>query len=161
MVVGALRTAFAFKVDFTDFTFSARIGHILSVAEAGVAVIVASSPILRPLFDKIFHSMSSFGSRGQTYANSHQRSTIVRTTSKPRPLRSMDDEVALYQLDDRGNAVTTYASAGKDGSEFSIEADSSDKEGNDPTKGIQVTTTVSHMSNFQSNGSYRGNRARF
>ncbi|KAK7446482.1 integral membrane protein [Colletotrichum acutatum] len=54
IVFGALRLASVFSVDFLDFSFTSPNAMVWSSAEMGVALMISSSPILRPVFDRIF-----------------------------------------------------------------------------------------------------------
>ncbi|KXH40966.1 integral membrane protein [Colletotrichum salicis] len=54
IVFGALRLASVFSVDFLDFSYTSPNAMVWSSAEMGVALMVSSSPILRPVFDRIF-----------------------------------------------------------------------------------------------------------
>ncbi|KAK1471789.1 integral membrane protein [Colletotrichum cuscutae] len=54
IIFGALRLASVFSVDFLDFSFTSPNAMVWSSAEMGVALMVSSSPILRPVFDRIF-----------------------------------------------------------------------------------------------------------
>ncbi|KAK8067622.1 hypothetical protein PG996_006734 [Apiospora saccharicola] len=46
-------------IDYTDVTYTANDATILANVESGVAIIVSCSPILRPLFDRVFGRSSS------------------------------------------------------------------------------------------------------
>ncbi|KAF9872095.1 integral membrane protein [Colletotrichum karsti] len=54
IVFGALRLASVFAVDFLDFSYTSPTAMIWASAEVGVALMVSSSPILRPVFDRVF-----------------------------------------------------------------------------------------------------------
>lgn len=59
IVVGLIRTVKIIKMDFADITYSGIVVDLLTILELGVAIIVSSSTILRPVFDRIFHSTGS------------------------------------------------------------------------------------------------------
>ncbi|KAF6790390.1 integral membrane protein [Colletotrichum sojae] len=54
IVFGGLRLASVFTVDFLDFSYTSPNAMTWSSAEMGVALMVSSSPILRPVFDRVF-----------------------------------------------------------------------------------------------------------
>lgn len=64
-------------IDFDDFAYTVVSVMTWTTAEVGVIIMVASSALLRPVFDKLFHRVLSLsGSRHQLgrsnpYANSH------------------------------------------------------------------------------------------
>lgn len=117
MVFGAVRLAAVLNVDFNDFTFSAKTAHVWSVAEAGVAIIVSSSPLLRPIFDKVFGkfiSLTGSGSRSRRdnnsgYVNSGNgpmlRSTPAKGLKGSRGFIEMDDtDLELRGMSHKPNA---------------------------------------------------------
>ncbi|KAI1827659.1 hypothetical protein F4861DRAFT_329038 [Xylaria intraflava] len=53
LVVAALRIPILLETDFTDLTYDTR-SQMAALAEPAVAIIISSSPMLRPLFDKVF-----------------------------------------------------------------------------------------------------------
>lgn len=88
MVFGAIRLAAVTSVNFTDFSYSARMSHIWSVAENGVAValVVSSSPFLRPLFDRVFKNVLTWGSQkisknSSGYADNNQGSGVPKRST--------------------------------------------------------------------------------
>ncbi|KAK7946936.1 uncharacterized protein PG986_011257 [Apiospora aurea] len=59
-VFAAARLYNVIHLDFTDVSYSAVDANVYATVEPGVAIIVSCSPILRPLFDKVFgHKASS------------------------------------------------------------------------------------------------------
>ncbi|KAL0932859.1 uncharacterized protein CTRU02_211822 [Colletotrichum truncatum] len=72
IVFGSLRLASIFAVDFLDFSFTSPTAMIWASAEIGVALMVSSSPVLRPVFDRIFGRFISTlrSSAGRTDPNS-------------------------------------------------------------------------------------------
>ncbi|KAF9887525.1 hypothetical protein FE257_010103 [Aspergillus nanangensis] len=87
IIFGAVRLKEVLSVDFTDFSFSAFASHAWSVAEAGVAIIVACSVHLRPVFDRLFSglisSLRSSRRRGSTAPLSRKTNSKVQANSNP------------------------------------------------------------------------------
>lgn len=54
MVFGALRLYYIFAIDFADVTASQLPVVITGTLQAGVAIMVSSSPLLKPVFDATF-----------------------------------------------------------------------------------------------------------
>jgi hypothetical protein len=44
-------------MSFADASYSGMVPDLLTVLELGVAIIIASSAVMRPVFDKVFHSI--------------------------------------------------------------------------------------------------------
>ncbi|KAF7594010.1 hypothetical protein BBP40_010288 [Aspergillus hancockii] len=80
IIVGSIRPAAIIQVDQTDVFYSGVLGHVLTVVENGVAIIVSSSPFLRPILLRV---TSGF--------NSLTRCTKVMTSGKQSSGRT-DDE---------------------------------------------------------------------
>ncbi|TEA15717.1 Satratoxin biosynthesis SC1 cluster protein 4 [Colletotrichum sidae] len=78
IVFGALRLASVYAVDFNDFSFTSPTAMIWTSAEMGVALMVSSSPILRPVFDRVFGRFISTlrSSAGRTDPNSKYYSGV-------------------------------------------------------------------------------------
>jgi hypothetical protein len=53
MVFGVVRIIILPGVDFNDFTYCGITIHILTISEAAVAIIIASSPMLRPILNRV------------------------------------------------------------------------------------------------------------
>lgn len=63
MICAAVRVYELVHIDYTDVTYAAMDATILANLESGVAIIVSCSPIMRPLFDRVFgRSISTDGS---------------------------------------------------------------------------------------------------
>ena len=54
IVISGLRTQSTLDISFEDFTYTSALGFIWSQIEPGIALIVASCLLLRPVFDKFF-----------------------------------------------------------------------------------------------------------
>lgn len=157
MVFGAIRLAAVLRVDFTDFTFTARTAHSWSVAECGVAIIVSSSPLLRPIFDRVFKKfLSVTGSRNRSgrglkydrsnRAGSNHRFSRPTTNKNPDGFYPMgDSDVELNGINGNGQArskVTIEGRRGKSGDDYQDDEGfphSDDSSG----KAIYVTTVIS------------------
>lgn len=73
VVFSAVRLVSLTTVDFADFSYTVPRVMIWTTAENGVIIIVASSALLRPVFDRLFDRLASLsGSRGP--ANRHEGS---------------------------------------------------------------------------------------
>lgn len=53
MLFGSVRIAILFRVSRLDFTYSGKTLQIMTISEAALAIMVASSPMLRPLVDRV------------------------------------------------------------------------------------------------------------
>lgn len=58
----AVRLTSLNSIDFEDFSYTVIPVMTWTTAEAGVAILVASSALLRPVFDKMFHRILSLSS---------------------------------------------------------------------------------------------------
>lgn len=58
----AVRLTSLNSIDFEDFSYTVIPVMTWTTAEAGVAILVASSALLRPVFDKLFHRILSLSS---------------------------------------------------------------------------------------------------
>lgn len=66
VVFSAIRLASLRTVDFDDFSYTVPMVMIWTTAENGVIIIVASSALLRPVFDKMLGRLASLsGSRNR------------------------------------------------------------------------------------------------
>ena len=66
IIFGGLRLKSIYDVDFTDFTYTSPVAITWAAAEIGVALIISSSPVLRPVFDLVFgRFISSIRSSGR------------------------------------------------------------------------------------------------
>lgn len=97
----AVRLTSLNSIDFEDFSYTVIPVMTWTTAEAGVAILVASSALLRPVFDKLFHrilSLSSYKTHNASggsaqYVNSQPRMkgkqrrefVNVRDVSSPGP----------------------------------------------------------------------------
>lgn len=54
MVLTAVRLYYVYNIDFTDVTYSGIDSSIIASAQMGIAIMVSSSPLLRPVLDKTF-----------------------------------------------------------------------------------------------------------
>lgn len=106
-------------MDFEDASYSGMVPDLLTILEVGVAIIVSSSTILRPVFDRIFHSISSvtgsqkYYGQGQSQSQSQSRSrsrsrglsdaAILGPSSveKPNKVQVWADEMPLADIEDR------------------------------------------------------------
>ncbi|OCK85403.1 hypothetical protein K432DRAFT_318302 [Lepidopterella palustris CBS 459.81] len=149
MVIGILRVVAVLNVDFTDFTYAARTAHIYSVVEIGVAIIVACSPTLRPLFDKIFRGITSLssGNKSSAYGNRYASNRGGNSTTTDGFMK-MGDEIALKSVDDRTGRVETRITASQAPSEISLGEERAVRGLGDEDKGgtgIHVRTVVNHL----------------
>jgi hypothetical protein len=78
MIFGSVRVAIILDVSFKDFTFTGKTLHIITTAEAAVSIMVASSPMLRPIFDRLWRTSIStlrYGDDSTKYKLSHSANT--------------------------------------------------------------------------------------
>lgn len=104
MVVGSVRVAVLLDVNFIDFTYSGKTLHILSVSEAAVAIMVSSSPMLRPVLNRvpygsIFSTNRRSGDDGESRdrfgrLNTHNRgifsNSLQKNSQELSPMRDID-----------------------------------------------------------------------
>jgi hypothetical protein len=98
-------------MDFKDATTSGMIPDLLTILELGVAIIVSSSVILRPVFDHIFYSISSMTGSQKSYGRSRSRdqsfSDAIRLgpsspLNKPYKVKVWTDEMSSADTEERG-----------------------------------------------------------
>jgi hypothetical protein len=113
MVAGVLRTVAVVNMSFTDISYDIKLPTILCITEIGVAIIVACSPILRPVFDRIFRTIESITNSGVDQS-SRRHSHIINSGYHGRMKELVgDSEVELRE----GEGVVAQASGSvKDGS---------------------------------------------
>jgi hypothetical protein len=148
MAFGIVRVIAVLNVDFTDFSASAKESHIFSVAEAGVALIVACSPTLRPIFDKIFRTISHLSSGTKSnIGNAYISNGTGRSNTNADGFMEMGDEVALKSMGGRsrnGRIETRITASGTSSEEYLSEE--RDVKGTNASpfesQGIYVKTTV-------------------
>ncbi|PGH16600.1 hypothetical protein AJ79_01706 [Helicocarpus griseus UAMH5409] len=95
IIVGIIRTIKVVSMSFNDPTYTGMVPDLLTILEVGVGIIVSSSTILRPVFDRVFHSISSMPgsfksyslSRSQGHSHSHSQS---QSRSRSRSTRYSD-----------------------------------------------------------------------
>lgn len=63
MVFTAIRLYYVYNIDFSDITYSGIVSSIIGSIQMGIAIMVASSPLLRPIFDRTFASWFGFSLR--------------------------------------------------------------------------------------------------
>lgn len=56
MVFTAIRLYYIYGMDFTDPTYSTIVPTTIGSVQMGIAIMVASSPLLRPIFDRTIAS---------------------------------------------------------------------------------------------------------
>jgi hypothetical protein len=59
IVLGILRAKTVTEVDLNDMAYSMIFPDIFCVSEIGFAIIISSSAIIRPVFDRVFHGIRS------------------------------------------------------------------------------------------------------
>lgn len=131
-----------FTIDFTDFTFTETRTSIWSVSEIGTAIVVASSPMLRPLFDKVFHNTSSSFRTGSNnpYDHSHPKSNDIgagfgRLTDEL-PLTHLEREGAVAH---RAQVIASSADSNNSLDEYHTYTQESNRGNDDFEKKIHVT----------------------
>ncbi|KAE8346156.1 hypothetical protein BDV24DRAFT_158955 [Aspergillus arachidicola] len=80
MVFGILRPVVIMNLNPTDILYSGLMGHVWTVVENGVAIIVSSSPFLRPVFERVANAFASCANNTRT------------TTSGKNSTRHTEDE---------------------------------------------------------------------
>ena len=72
IIIGVVRVTSVLSVDFNDFVWSGTPAIEWALVEPGVAILVASGPILRPLFDKLIPRTFSRTVRTKTSSSDRQ-----------------------------------------------------------------------------------------
>ncbi|KAF2664437.1 hypothetical protein BT63DRAFT_89568 [Microthyrium microscopicum] len=110
IAVGSLRVVSIVKLSFEDASYSGKIPDMLTILELGVAIIVTSCPILRPVFDKFVHATlpSALPNRSCMEAiedihGKHQAQCVSHTKRRPQWLnalsgRQIDEESGTDSL---------------------------------------------------------------
>lgn len=62
MIFTAIRLYFVYNLDPDDITYSSLSSTIIGVVQLGIAIMVTSSPLLRPVFDRTFGAWFSLSS---------------------------------------------------------------------------------------------------
>lgn len=152
VIFAVLRLFSLRSIDFDDFSYTVPKVITWTYAETGVVILVACSPLLRPIFDKTFRGFlsgnkSSSNQVGPSY-NSHAISNSASTNPKVGGKRksgfmTMGESQESLELREMGHRrVESRAVAGKDphgtGADHSYA--SSDK---DAKMGIMVEREVS------------------
>lgn len=99
MIFTAVRLYFVYNLDITDITYSSIGSTIIGVIQLGIAVMVASSPLLRPVFDRTIGSWLKLSSmRSKKHYDAHVQAedgdhplTIGRLRQRDRPVRPMNE----------------------------------------------------------------------
>ena len=89
------------KLDYSDITYYTTT-YVVATLEFGGSIIVASSPSLRPLFDKMFHSIKS-RTNSRLQRASDWRYGDASSARKP---SQGTDEMSVGDMQERGNAPT-------------------------------------------------------
>ncbi|RYP76697.1 hypothetical protein DL771_001619 [Monosporascus sp. 5C6A] len=58
LIITAIRLYLIYNIDFTDLSFSVASSNYLTVIQPGIAIVVACSPLLKPVMDRILGSSS-------------------------------------------------------------------------------------------------------
>jgi len=105
MVFGSVRVAILLGVSFKDFTYSGKTLHIVTISEAAVSIMVASSPLLRPIFDQVWRGSiisSSRNSKDRKKCKSGHSSQSASLSISPQSMKNksqgfevMDDGIKL------------------------------------------------------------------
>ncbi|KAJ0124662.1 integral membrane protein [Diaporthe amygdali] len=94
------------SINFDDFSYTVIPVMTWTTAEAGVAILVASSALLRPVFDKMFHrilSLSSGKTPGPSNASAPYMSSQSRINGKQRrEFVNVGDSEESFELEARG-----------------------------------------------------------
>ncbi|KAI9737217.1 MAG: hypothetical protein M1818_005749 [Claussenomyces sp. TS43310] len=119
--ITAVRVVIMLKVDWTDFSYSAKGVFIWSACELAVAIIVSCSSMLRPVFDKIFGLVKG-GASDHTNPQSKLRvgKEVAKVSHAGGTFNRLDEsEVALTEMTLTGkeheNYVVSEVRGGRDG----------------------------------------------
>ncbi len=113
MFFGSVRIAIIFNVSLVDFTYSGKTLQIVTVCEVAVALMVASTPMLRPLFDRVPpHSRismirKSYNSGGSNYTYGQEfdtprasmRSSLGPTSQVCTPIGEKDTKSPIAHVE--------------------------------------------------------------
>jgi hypothetical protein len=98
-------------MSFEDITFELALQMILCITEIGTGIIAASSPFLRPLFDRLFHGIAWIrdNSLGKNSSRFTKYSAATRSYHDSELGKSVgDSDVALHDV----GGLITQASEG-------------------------------------------------
>ncbi|KAF2804350.1 uncharacterized protein BDZ99DRAFT_575572 [Mytilinidion resinicola] len=151
MAIGIVRVVAVTTVNFKDFSTDAKDAHIYSVVEVGIAIIVSCSPTLRPIFDKIFRTISNLSSGTKSNIGNQYLSNRTGRSTTADGFMQMGDEIALKSMDGRsrdGRVETRITASGTSSEEYLGEENA--VKGNTDNlpvnpRGIFVKTTVDHQ----------------
>ncbi|RYP25223.1 hypothetical protein DL765_000104 [Monosporascus sp. GIB2] len=85
LIVTAIRLYLIYNLDFTDLSFSVAKSNYLTVIQPGIAIIVACSPLLKPVMDRILGL--SFDTKQRDSEGGPDQQGGVRTHSTIRNLK--------------------------------------------------------------------------
>ncbi|KAF2499359.1 hypothetical protein BU16DRAFT_523853 [Lophium mytilinum] len=151
MAIGIVRVVAVTTVNFKDFSFAAKDAHIYSVVEVAIAIIVSCSPTLRPLFDKIFSTLSNLSSGTKSNVGNQYLSNRTGRSTTADGFMQMGDEVALKSMDGRsrdGRVETRITASGTSSEEYLGEENAIKGNTDNPPinpRSIYVKTTVDHQ----------------
>lgn len=116
--MGAVRLGEIFKINFTDFTYSAILVHFMSMVEPAVAIIVACSIVSSPTLTLIFHVARSVLNSQRSQSSSHGLSHNISKGVSTKSFGVRVDELQLSGWDPKEYGVQTHiASSRSDGSD--------------------------------------------
>lgn len=131
MVLTAVRIYIVYNIDYTDLPYAGAASAIISSVQTGVAIMIASSPLLRPVFDRTIGSWLGLSLRstgrgvksGTTDPGKTQRSRMTSGRRASRNFEQIKDSSSDQELgwemhgikDPRVFTETTvHASRGRD-----------------------------------------------
>ncbi|OTB12361.1 hypothetical protein K445DRAFT_25654 [Daldinia sp. EC12] len=90
MVASAIRLYITFKLDYSDLPYSTASNNYLSTIQPGIAIMVACSPLLKPIFDRVIGPMSGTLYSGTSKSLSQNLSVKLRSLVKSEPKSTVD-----------------------------------------------------------------------
>ncbi|POS74512.1 integral membrane protein [Diaporthe helianthi] len=143
----AVRLTSLNSIDFEDFSYTVIPVMTWTTAEAGVAILVASSALLRPVFDKLFHrilSLSSYKTPGASGGSAQYVNSQLRMKGKQRrEFVNVRDSDESFELETRG--PRTEIQVGSRCSQGAIEAMAAAAGGSPESKGRMTIVVQQHV----------------
>lgn len=144
MVLTAVRIYIVYNVDFNDLPFAGASSTIISLVQTGITIMIASSPLLRPVFDRTIGTWLSLSLRstgrgnrsGTTELAKSQRSKLAVTRRSSRCFEQINDSEPELSWELRGMKDPRVFT------ETTVHALDESANGNNPSSGILVTEST-------------------
>lgn len=145
MLLTAVRIYIVYNIDYTDLPHAGAASTIISSVQTGVAIMIASSPLLRPVFDRTLGtwlglSLRSTGRGTKSVSTEQGKTTRSRITTGRRLSRTFE------QIKDGSDLEQAWEMHGmkdpKSFTETTVHASKGPKDDDSPPSGILVTEST-------------------